>query len=199
MDEAVKEKKEFQLQRGNLLLMPYDARVGNIKEEVLVGLYHRLHDENLWPIVFHEDGGCTLLSFMNFFSSGKALLQIMAMVNNDGSIVDIVGMAWLGDIVVCGGILTKGTGSFVFFQDFQRPAYTDQFGEILIEYWFEVLGLDVIFGVTPEPNRTALIYVKRAGFKEVARIPNYTTFKGEVVTGVVTSLTKKEYENSAGG
>jgi hypothetical protein len=191
-------KKEFQCKRGNLLLMPYDPRVGNIPEEALISLYKRLKAEGLWEIVFHEDSGLSLLKFMNFFSGGNGLLQILALTDSK-DFLEPVGMSWIGDITTCAGILTRGIGSFVFFKDYQKPMYTDQFSEMILEYWFEVLGMNVVLGVTPEPNRAALIYVKRAGMKEVGRLPNYTTFQGEVVTGVVTSLTKEEYRQLAGG
>jgi RimJ/RimL family protein N-acetyltransferase len=189
-EEAV--KKEFEWKRGNLLLMPYVPRVGNVPEETLVILYKRLKDEGLWDIVFHEDSKLTLTGFMNFFGSGQALLQVLC-ITNDKGYIEPVGMAWVAEIVLCGDILTKGIGSFLFFKDFQKPMYTDQFSEMILDYWFDYLNIDVIFGVTPEPNRAALIYVKRAGFKEVGRIPNYTTFDKQVVTGVITSMTKQEH------
>lgn len=197
MDSAV--EREYQFQRGNLLLMPYDPRVqGPINEETLISIYKRLKAEDLWDLVFHEDSGVTVLKFMNFFSSGSALLQVLAITNGEGYI-EPVGMSWISDITTCSGILTRGVGSFLFFREFQKPMYTDQFSEMILEYWFECLGLDVILGVTPEPNRAALIYVKRAGFREVGRLPSYTTFNNEVVTGVVTSMTKQEYRQLAGG
>jgi hypothetical protein len=192
-------KKEYQCRRGHLLLMPYDCRVaGPLREEALIDLYKRLKAEDLWDIVFHEDAGVTLLKFMNFFSNGNALLQILTIVN-DQDFIEPIGMSWVADITTCAGILTRGVGSFLFFKNYQKPMYTDQFSEMILEYWFEVLGLDVILGVTPEPNRAALIYVKRAGLKEIGRLPNYTTFRGEVVTGIVSSLTKQEYRQLVGG
>jgi RimJ/RimL family protein N-acetyltransferase len=178
--------------------MPYDPRVGGFKEESLIILYNRLKAEGLWDAVFHEDAGVNLLSFMNFFSDGKALLQLLVLTDGD-RIVDIVGMSWLSDIVTCSGILTRGIGSFVFFKDYQKPMYTDQFSEMILGYWFEVLGLDVILGVTPEPNRAALVYARRSGLREIGRLRGYTTFGGEVVTGVVFSLTKQEYRQLVGG
>jgi RimJ/RimL family protein N-acetyltransferase len=190
MEDTV--KKEYQFKRGNLLLLPYDPRVGVYKEDALIDVYKRLKQEDLWDIVFHEDSGVTMLKFMNFFSDGRSLLQVLA-ISDGKNIVDIVGMAWISDITTCGGILTRGVGSFLFFKDYQKPHFTDLLGEMIIEYWFTQLGLDVVVGVTPLPNRAALIYAKRTGFKEVGRLPHYTTFKGEVVTGVVTSMTKQEY------
>ena len=196
MDEAV--KKEYKFQRDNLLLVPYDAQVGNLPEEVLITLYNRLKAEDLWSLVFHESTNVTLLKFMNYFSGGQGLLQVLAITDQRGN-YQPVGMAWVADVVVCAGVHTRGVGSFVFFKDYQKPHFTTPFSEMIVEYWMEVLKLDFVMGVTPEPNRAALLYVKRAGFKEIARLPNYTTFNGEVVTGVVTSMTKVEYKKLAEG
>ena len=194
--EAV--KKEYKFKRGNLMLLPYVPGIGALDEQTLIDLYNRLKSEGLWDIVFHEDAGVSLLKFMSFFSDGKSLLQVLALVDGD-RIVDIVGMSWLADITNCGGILTRGVGSFMFFKDYQKPSYSDQFADMILEYWFEQLGMDVVLGVTPEPNRAALFYIKRTGFKEVGRLPKYTTYAGEVVTGVLTSMTKEEYRQLAGG
>lgn len=196
MSEAV--KKEYEFVRGNLMLMPYSATAGVLNEEALITLYNKLRSEGLWDIVFHEDTGVNLIKFLNFFSGGQALLQVLAITDNKGSFQP-AGMAWVADVCVCGGVLNRATGSFLFFKEFQRPMYTDQFAEMIMEYWYEQLGLDIVVGVTPEPNRPALLYVKRAGFKEVGRIPNYTTLNGKVVTGIITSMTKEEYRQLAGG
>ncbi len=196
MDTAV--KKDFEYVRGRLMLTAYAPKVGTYKEEALMLLYNRLKEQDLWDTVFHESPGMSLLEFMNFFSNGNCLLQILCIV--DGStIVDIAGMSWIADITVCQNILTRAVGSFLFFQEYQKPMYTDPFSEMILGYWFEVLKMDLVVGVTPEPNRAALIYVKRAGLKEVGRLPNYTTYKGAIVTGVVTSMTKQEYQQLSGG
>lgn len=189
MNEAV---KEYKFQRGNLMLLPYDPRVGVITEDVLIGLYKRLKEEGLWEIVFHEDTGVTLLKFMNFFSSGSALLQILA-ISDGSTIVDFAGMSWIADINVCSGVLTRGVGSFVFFKEYQKPHFTDQFGEMILEYWICHLKINTILGVTPEGNRAAISYVKRLGLKEVGRLPEYTTFMGSAVDGVVTAMTQGEF------
>ena len=186
-------KQEYKYQKGNLLLVPYSVEAKNLPEDVLLQLYNKLKSEDLWDIVFHEATDFTLLKFMNFFSGGGGLLQILVVTDGKG-FYDSAGMAWIGDLALCAGKLTRGTGSFVFFKDYQRPAYTDTFCDIILDFWYNNLGLDIILGVTPEPNRPALLYIKRSGFKELARIPNYTTYAGEVVAGVVTSMTKAEYK-----
>jgi len=198
MTEGNAVEKDYQFVRGNLMLTPYIAKGGYFKEEALFILYNRLISEGLWSIVFHENSAMTLLEFMEFFSHGNCYLQILSIVDGD-TVVDFAGMAWLTDIAVCQDTLTRASGSFLFFKDYQKPMYSDLFAEMILEYWFEQAGIDTLIGLTPEPNRAALLFIRRVGFKEVARIPNYTTFNNEVVTGVTTMMTKDEYRQLAGG
>jgi hypothetical protein len=102
-------------------------------------------------------------------------------------------MAWLSDITSCSGLMTKAIGSFVFFKDYQKPAYTDPFCDLAFNYWFETLGIDTLVGLTPEPNRLSSIFIKRHGMDEICRIPQYTTFDGKVCAGIVSCLTKEGY------
>jgi RimJ/RimL family protein N-acetyltransferase len=192
------ELKDYKFRRGNLLLLPYMPRGGVFAEKTLIDLHARLHDEGLWPIVFHEDTGISLLQFMNFFSDGKCLLQILATMDDNDHLVDIAGMAWIADVCTCAGILTRGVGSFAYFKGYQTPAFSSQFGEMILDYWFNQLKLDTIVGVTPEPNRAALVYVKRLGFKEFGSLPKYTTYEGKVADGVVTSMSKEDWLKISG-
>lgn len=197
MEEAVKD--DYRYKRGHLLLTAYSPKVGTMKEDILIVIYNRLKEQGLWGTVFHESPGMSMLEFMNFFSYGNCLLQILCVTDSAGTIVDIAGIAWLADLVVCQNILTRAVGSFVFFKEYQKPIYTDQFSEIILDFWFTEMKVDVIVGVTPEPNRAALLFVKRAGFKEVGRLPGYTTLDGKIVTGVVTSMSKQEHKELSGG
>jgi hypothetical protein len=186
-------KYEFNPRRGPYLLIPYMPQNGTEQHEALINLFFRLKKEDLDKIVFHEHPDITLLEFLNFFSGNKCLLQIFGLMDDKNNLVDICGMAWLSDIVNCSGILTKATGSFLFFNDYQKPAYSDAFGELLFEYWFEALSIDTLVGLTPAPNRKSSIFIKRQGMKELFRIPQYTTFEGQKCEGIVSWLSKEEY------
>lgn len=196
MSDAV--KKEFEYRRGNLMLFPYSPMPGPYGEEALIALYKRLKDEGLWEVVFHENTAMTLLEFMNFFSGPFNLLQILALVSGD-SVLGMAGMAWLTDIQSCDGIMTRGVASIVYFKDYQKPMYTDQFADMILGYWFDVLGIDTVIGMTPESNRPTVMYSKRVGFKEIGRIPQYTTINKKVEAGVMLAMTKDDYRQMVGG
>jgi hypothetical protein len=187
------QEKQFNPRRGAYLMIPYLKEDGASAQLGLITLYERLIKEGLWEVVFHENPHMTPLEFLNFMSAPRTFLQILTMAEGD-TVVDACGMAWLSDVQYCdGGILTKGIGSFVFFQEYQKPAFTDPFRDIVFDYWFNVLGLKTLVGLTPSTNRAASLFSKRMGLREIARIPEYTTFMGQVCDGIVSWLSREEY------
>jgi RimJ/RimL family protein N-acetyltransferase len=196
METAV--AKQFEGRRGDFLMLPYDPKFGIYNEESMVTFYDRLRTEDLLSTVFHENPEMSLREFLNFFNVPMNLLQVFSITEGD-KVLDIAGLAWLADIVVCQGVLTRALGSFVFFRKYQSPKYTDQFSQIILDYWFNILKIDTIVGVTPAENRLAILYVKRAGFREVGRIPAYTTLGEKVMDGIITCMTRGEYLVEAGG
>lgn len=192
-ETMTEEVARFEPRRGPYLMIPYVGQEDTEQQEALINLFFRLKQEKLDVVVFHEKPKISLLEFMNFFSRReKTLLQVLAIVAED-KVIDICGMAWLSDMVTCSGILTKATGSFLFFKDYQARAYTEPFWEIVSEYWFTVLKLDTLVGLTPSDNRLASIFVKSLGIKEICRIPKYTTFEGRVCDGIISHMTKEDY------
>lgn len=192
MENMETKTAEFEPRRGPYLMIPYLPQEGTSQHEALINLYFRLKQEGLDKVVFHENPDISLLEFMNFFSGPKCFLQVLAIVK-DEKLVDICGMAWLSDMCPCGGKLTKAVGSFLFFNDYQKPAYTDPFRDIIFDYWFDVLKVDTLVGLTPSLNRAASIFVKRLGLKEICRIPQYTTYEGQRCDGIISWLSKEEY------
>jgi RimJ/RimL family protein N-acetyltransferase len=198
--EDMIERKEikFNPQRGKFLIIPYLADGGTDQHEALISLYFRIQNEGLDKVVFHEIPDITLLEFMILMSGSKTFLMVLALMDGD-KVADLCGMAWISDVQTIGsGVLNKGVGSFLFFKDYQTPAFTNQFRELIFDYWFEVLGIQTLVGLTPSLNRAALIFIKRMGLQEVARIPEYTVYDGTVCDGVVTWLSKQEYLKSKG-
>lgn len=56
------------------------------------------------------------------------------------------------------------------------------------------LGIDDMFGTTPEPNKQAVAYIRRIGLALYGPIPNFTNYLGKHV-GVYTSYISREQWN----
>lgn len=177
----------------NLVVLPYNPTSGVYREDTLVILYNRLKAEGLYEIVFHENPSMSLLAFMNFFSEPGCLLQVCSITDGQ-RFVDTAGMSWVCELTSCDGVLNRAVGSFVFFRDYQKPIYTDQFGEEILKYWFDILGLHTVVGITPSRNRAARSYVKRLGFKEVGIAESYTSLGGMVDDGVMNIMTRERFK-----
>lgn len=188
---------DFEYLRGDKLLLPYSPSAIDFKETVMVDMYNRLKEDNLYEIVFHDNHHMSLNQFITFFTSGVAPLAFFCVIK-DGMEIP-AGLCWLTDIATHGGGVKKANGSFCFFDEFQSPEYTNPLGQMAIDYWLNVLGVHIVYGVTPSNNRPALIYIKRLGFKEVGRIPNYCYLTGNTCAGVITyidrDIYRERYEN----
>lgn len=182
----------FKYIRNDKMFLPYTPKIVSFKEDVLVDIYKRLKNENLYEIIFHDNPQMTFNQFISFFSSELVSLSFFCVLENE--VEYPAGMCWLTDFANIDNRGKRANGSFVFFKDFQKPNYTNDFGKMALDFWFHELGVSVISGLTPSDNRSAMIYIKRLGFIESGRIPNYTILNGNICDGVITYLERSAFE-----
>lgn len=191
------EKKDFQWNRPPYLLAPYVLNEGMITPDILVTIFNRLKSEDLFRIVFHDNPGMNLLDVMTFFSHPTVALQVMMITEGD-KIKDMAGIAWLSGLEAYGD-RQRAVGSFCAFTDYQNSDMTDPMAKFVLEYWFKCLNLDIVVGMTPATNVLAVRFIKRIGFLEICRIPNYSALLGKITDCVVTYMDKDLYARVYGG
>ncbi len=172
-------------------LTPYAVSKGLMRPEDLVRIYWRLKEEDLYRVVFHDNPDMDLLQFMNFFSSPAVLLQVVHFVEGD-QIKDISGLSWLVGLEQYAG-RQRATGSFLAFRKYQTPTMTEHMAKMVLQYWFEQLKMDIVTGMTPEENVLALRFIKRIGFQELCRIPDYMALNGKITDCIVTMMNAGQY------
>ena len=190
------QETEFQTVIDGMAVIPYHPQRGALKEDALLQLYHRLHEEELYPIVFHENPEMTALEFMNFFNMPRTLLAVLGIMEPKP---EFAGMAWLSEVTNCQDVITRATGSFVYFKKFQTPKITTALGKRVLDFWFNHLKINTLVGVTPASNRVALAYIKRLGFKQCGMVPSFTTLFGSVTDAVVTVMTQSDWSKMEDG
>lgn len=175
------------------MLVPWSPYAEGLSTEyMMVDVWARMHREELYGIVFHENPKMSLAQFIQFFSRDNVLVQLCVDVSNPLD-PHIAGMVWLADFEQLPSH-RRGVGSFLFFKDYWSPRWTTTFGKMALDYWFNDLKLDCLLGLTPKLNRAAQRYSRRLGIRYIAELPNYTSFNGQPATGLLAMLTRAEYE-----
>jgi hypothetical protein len=153
--------------------------------------YERLKSEGLLPIVFHDRPDISPRDFVLFMLSPSTLVQLLLDISGTPK---PAGIVWLADLEECNGGLTRGLASFCFYRDYQSPEWSGPFGRLVLTYWLDCLRVSSLVGLTPEPNRAAVLYAKRTGFKEVGRLRNHMIYEGRVCDAVVTQITQEDWK-----
>lgn len=107
---------------------------------------------------------------------------------------ELIGAGWVDNLLVIGEdpALTKAELGFGFMPNctvFEAL----QAGRIMLDYSFDVLGVDFLFGTTPRSNRAALAYAKRLGLRMYEPVENFCTYLGKVDACVTSSISKEDW------
>jgi RimJ/RimL family protein N-acetyltransferase len=197
-EKSMELKPEFQWRRPPFALLPYDRSKGILKADILHRIYDRLHAEDLYKTVFHDNPDMDLLDFMNFFSFPSVSLQVIATIEGD-EFKDIAGISWLSGLESYGHDAQRGIASFCVFRDYQRPDTTDFMANFVMDYWFNFLKLDIVVGMTPVSNALALRFIKRIGFQPIGVLPGYNRFLGAKSDCMISYVNKDLYKMIQGG
>lgn len=188
---------KFKYLQGDKILLPYVPETRNLfDEDTLVRVYQRIKEDDLMSLVFHDNPDITLNQFVAYFSTNLVNLAFFCVVENE--VEQLAGMCWLTESMEIQGKVKRGNASFLFFKKYQTPKITSALGKMGLDYWFNQLHYTNIIGLTPDLNRSAIIYVRRLGFKEVGRIVNYSVLFGCKCAGVITYMDTELYQKKYG-
>lgn len=163
-------------------------------ESIMVDMWYRLKEDDLYRVVFHENPEMTLSAYMAFFSKPSVAAQVLFNTETE----ELAGMTWLSEFEQLPSH-RRATGSFVVLKQFWGRAFTDAIAPVVIPYWFSSfddggLNLDVLVGMTPAVNRRAMAFSRKAGLKYLAALPGYTSFSGKPTDAMIAVMTRKDYE-----
>ena len=176
--------------KGNLIVAPKPS------DEMLAWAYMRLKREELLDRVFHE--GCPSLTWcLEWFTQpNTAVLGCFKQV--DGR-AEMRGLGWLNSFTVLHGKSDwrKAELGEAFFRGVGMHE-TEQFGRLMLTWAFDELKMDVLFGSTPEPNRAAVLFARRMGFKMIGVADGYGLWNGEPCGCWISVLTRQRFEELNG-
>lgn len=169
------------------VIVDYNPRTFPGGEIFLPGLWKRMHDEETFEMFFHEGPQMTFWDFVSLLSSSK--IQLVIGHDENGDAVEHAGLTML-DHILYTPALHRGVGSFLFFKEYWNRHDSMDLGWAVLNNWFGVLNADTIAGLTPIDNRAAILFIRRLGFVEAGRIPDFTTYGGGPCAAVSSYMTR---------
>lgn len=161
----------------DLQLVPYMPGTPVYRDGALSTLYYETRKEAKIDAVFCGDD-LNHDQFIAFFEKRKTL-QVLCRVEEDKTLKPR-GYCWVDNPKGEDGFRSAMCG-FCFFGDATRDTCARDLGRLGLAYWFEALKIDVIHGIMLESNIPARNYAQNLGFEECAIVPEYHSYRGELV------------------
>lgn len=161
-------------------VLPYFLDRESFPEDLPQLIYRKLNQQDILPDLFHE----RILTQEEFVKLAQDSLFYVFM-NLETS--EYVGIAWLTDVNIQ-GMPKKAAGNIAFFAEYQVPEVTEIFGKMVLDHWFNIVGLELVYGLTPKSNLPAQQYARRLGMKYQCSLPGFTSRRGEISDGMIFVL-----------
>lgn len=159
------------------------------RDGMLSTLYYETRKEGKIDTVFCGDD-LTHDQFIAFFEKRKTL-QVLCRVEDDKTLKPR-GYCWVDNPKGVDGARSAMCG-FCFFGDVTEDSAARDLGWLGIAYWMEDLQIDVLHGIMLEANIPARNFARKLGFVEVAVVPDYHYYNGELTGARVMMLRKVDF------
>lgn len=151
----------------------------------------RMVEEDTISTVFYQAVPRISAFLADFLTAGRRV-TLGCFREREGQSPELCGLGWVFESVTMDKYVKCETG-MVFFKRQSDPRDNLKFGQMMLRMFFERYPVDVIFGVTPAPNKLALRYAKKLGFGLTEPVPYYCSYHGELVPGVISYMSKEDW------
>lgn len=165
-------------------VIPYYKERDSFPPNVLNLIYRKMVAQGLGREALHGHS-VTEEGFVEHMDAG--LTSIFLDLNGS-----FAGIAWLANVDE-GETLRKAEASVMMFREYWQPQVSKAFGLICLSQFFNVLEMDMVYGITPVPNRLSRLFTTRLGFKQKAILPGFVSYKGQTVDAIYSAITRVEF------
>ncbi len=158
-----------------------------MSDSLLAAAYLRFQRDELLPVLFYENP-MTLLEFLGFYLKPQTYTLGCYRVPAGGGTLELCGMLWINDRIQMGKKHARANVGMGFFRGSGGITSLVNFANIGIEWAFDNLKIDSLFGITPAKNRAAVIFGQKLGFEQFGPIPNGTVWNDELCDTYLSSM-----------
>ena len=200
MNSTVEEKKTWKYESDRVLLCPYIPGSAMFAPDILARLWAMMERDKLMATVFPGMGEMTFNRFISYMSQVPLLIGLVKPMRGAPETLkcDIAGFAFLYGVEGSGDY-RKAMCAFAFTRPNWRMAEIRQLTRLGLRWWFEELGIAVLFGTILASNGIALSYAKKMGFTKVARVPNFFCRPDGFDDAYLVTLTRERFNITIGG
>ena len=188
MATAVEVLKAWKYQADRVHLSPYDSRA--FPEDLFVTLYH-LAKPMLGLIFPGWNTTMTLADFVGFMNTHQKGM-VIGVLKPDWK---VAGWAWLNEIEGVSGA-RKASFGFGFFRKFHRTPEIREISRLALAYWFEQIGIDVLYGATLRRNYAAIRFSREMGFNQIGVAPKFFVKDGKMEDAWLVCLERGDFERN---
>lgn len=175
---------DWKYQTQRVYLAPYNEMLANSFDGLLAHLYLRTKQDGLLGTAFPGLPDLNHDKFVRYLSGPKVVLQIYYLKptpredsihylkTNKHAPMTPIGYCFLYNVDGEPGQRLAEFG-FCFFKEYWGLKETHELGWQCIAYWFEALGVDVLYGATLVDNFLARNFSRKFGFEEIAVMPKF--------------------------
>lgn len=176
-------------QTSKLAVVPYMKGTPVYKDGMLPFLYFKLKEEQKLQATFcgveHN-----LDSFISYLDRLKTV-QILCEITSADQYLP-VGFSWIDNPRGVDGSRVAMPGE-AFFDGASRRHSARDLARLALAYSFEDLRIDIFHGIQEVSNIAARNFSVKLGFKQVAIVPKYHFYDGELRDARVMMLEKKDF------
>jgi hypothetical protein len=163
-----------------------------LTEQMLVYAYLRFQQDKLLPIIFYE-GIPEVEEFLRIYTDPASCTLGCFEVVESTETANLAGLCFINDRVKMGPNHARINVGEAFFRGHGVDVPV-RFGQMCLEWIWDNIAVDAVGGVTPAPNRAALLFSRKLGFTVVGPLPGGTVWNGELCDVYLSSMTKQMWQ-----
>lgn len=157
---------DWKYQTDEVVLSPYVDGQAQWPDDFLVGIYRMMKQDGTLEVVFPGMTDLTLNGFIGYLKDKPLLTCVLK------ETMAVMGFAFLWGIE---GEKPhrKASLGFVYFKPWWGSRFIRQTSRLALQWWFEELGIEVLYGATLKTNRLARRFSAELGFQRMGDMPKF--------------------------